>query len=125
MAQIENRIIANGENTPVDQTFSVVQPQQGVSPAKWLLRNSGSYASFAEITELLARKSTSERVTIKIRVPYLNEDGSRRAQNMFTCQFILDDNATVAERADLLAYASNVLSSAVTAASVKNSEPTH
>lgn len=125
MAQINPLLLANGESTPVVHTFSVVNPQQGTTPAKWLGRNEGSYAGFSEITQLLARKGTSERVTIKVRVPYLNEDGSRRAQNMFTCQFILDDNSTAAERADLMAFVSNLFADDVTSAAVVESEPTH
>lgn len=122
---ISNLTLADGQSTPVSQTFSAINPQQGSTPAKWLARNDGPYLSFSEITQLLARKNTSAKFSVKVRVPYLNDDGSFRAQNMFTCTFYIDDKCTAAERKDILAFARNTLLSTVVTSAVVDAEPTH
>lgn len=124
MSQIQNLVLANGQDTPVDQTFSPVNPQYGSTPAKWYNKVTSLFSGYTEATQLLTRKGTSQRFSVKVRVPYLNDDGSLRAQNLFTANFIIADACTEDERKDILAYAQGMFADATVVSAVVDNEPT-
>lgn len=124
MSQVTSITLADGQNTPVNQVFGAVNPQYGTTPAKWLKADSGPYKGFAELTQLLSHRATSSKLSIKVRVPYLNDDGSQRAQNMFVATAYLDDNCTGAERADMMAFIQGLMSDTSVTNAVVSLEPT-
>lgn len=122
MSQITPLTIANGEVPAVDTTFSVHSGQQGnLSPAVWYFQD-GNFANWKEITLSTIRKSSTNRVVSKVRVPDQTATGVQY-QSLCNLSVIVSAEASEAHRLNLVAYLRGLVNSNEFAAAVVTGSP--
>lgn len=135
MSAIAALTLNDGQATPVAHTFSPVRiDQNGV--ASWADRVGGIALGYPVVSFSMRVPSKTSRVyklTAKIVAPVLEvtspatstgiQPAPTKAYDLtFTCDFILPERSTLAQRKDLLAYAKNYLANAVMTSAVSDFE---
>jgi hypothetical protein len=131
MAAIADIVIADGQGSPVNHTFTATL-QEGIN-SSWFDRVSGVVAGYPSIkiqTNLDKADADVDKYTISLAVPEL-EALSASASGFtpgptvayverFKGEFIIAKRATQAQRDNLAAYAKNLMAHAVVTNMVKN-----
>lgn len=126
MPQIAALILADGQTTPINHTFSVAAGQMGEqSPAAWRDTSQGTYNGSKRITALVRRSGSgnSTRLVVKITDPVVLSDNTIQHTTLFSGEFVLPDTATLQNKKDILAYAKNFFSSALFTEMVTDTSP--
>lgn len=136
MAAQGNLVLADGQATPVNKTFSangVSFPKDGGSVATWKDKSSGIAIGFPTITLGVRESSTKTDVDKRIMLPTLEvisgSDGGytpspKVAYTVMTReQFVLPNRSTLQNRKDILAFSKNLNADAVMTNAVANLEP--
>lgn len=127
---------ADGQATPVAHTFSPVNID-AAGIAKWVDRSGGISIGFPVVTLSVQEPSKSSRaykVTRKIVLPVLEvtsaststgiQPAPTKAYELInTSTWVLPERSTLADRANLVAYAKNIDALAVVTDAVKNYDP--
>lgn len=128
MSQITDIVLADGQTTPVNRTFSVVTAQSGTQiPAEWADRSGGLILGYTGLT-MSVRKTTnsSYKVQIKVTDPELNAvDNTLIHTSLVNIEFVLPKSTTLQNRKDILAYAKNALSAAAIVDAIHNLSPAY
>jgi len=136
MSQITDLVLADGQATPVNRTFSVQRPAAGDQSALWYDRSGGIFAGFGRI-ELSVRASQgklpSQKVRLTVSLPTLAQMGNNAAgftptpvvgyTRLCDITFTLPEACSLQERKDLLAFVKNALGAANIASAIQNFEP--
>lgn len=135
MSAIANILLADGLATPVVHTFNPVRiDPMGV--ASWADRAGGIALGYPVVTFNLRPPTKASRVykvTGKVVTPVLEvtspststgiQPAPTKAYDLtFNFDFILPERSTLAQRKDALAYAKNILASAVVTSAVNDFE---
>lgn len=135
MTAIAALTLADGQTTPVNHTFNPVNiDQSGV--ARWADRSGGIAIGYPVITFAMrapTKTSRNYKATAKVVTPVLEQTSASTATGIqpaptkaydliFTCEFVLPERSTLAQRNDALAYAKNLLQNGVLTAAVQNFE---
>lgn len=134
MPTISQIVLADGQATPANKTFTPVTSQKGDSPAVWYERSASSPLGYRRLTIFVTAKTNAvSKVRIVIADPVLASFGANCCidsntpqvsyTDFFDCTFSLPASSTLANRKDILAYAKNVLANAFVIAAVENLEP--
>jgi len=122
MTAIAAVALLDGQATPVSKTFSPVNiDQAGV--ARWADRSGGIAVGFPVISfanRIPTKGSRNYKLTAKVVVPVLEQTSASTATGIqpaptkaydliFSCEFVLPERSTQAQRKDLLAFAKNFL----------------
>lgn len=136
MSSLTDLTIADGQSTPVNHIFTAYQPQNSSNPAIWQNSEAATPAGYRKIT-LSVSQPKSAGAPFKVRMvisdPVLASvpTGCCVDTNIpqvayvdfFDATFSLPYSSTVANRADILAFAKNFLAQAVVTAAVTKLEP--
>jgi hypothetical protein len=135
MAAQGNLVLANGEGTPVNKTFSSrgkTSDQSGQAVFKWQDITSGIAIGFPTITFAMRESASKYDVDKRIMTPVLetisgDAGGYTPAPKiaytlMSREQFVLPVRSTTAQRKDLLAFSKNLNDDAVIESAVWNLE---
>lgn len=136
MSQIVDLVLADGQATPVNKTFSVQRPAAGDQSALWYDRSPGIMLGFGRV-ELSVRPSNgtakAQKVRLTIAIPTLAQMGNNAAgftpspvvsySRLADLTFTLPDACTLQERKDILAFVKSALSAANVVSAVTNLEP--
>ena len=128
--------INDGQATPVAHTFSPVSID-AAGIAKWVDRVGGISIGFPTVTLSVREPSKSSRaykVTRKIVLPVLEVTSASTATGIQpaptkayelinTSEWVLPERSSLADRANLLAYAKNIDALAVVQDAIKNYDP--
>lgn len=120
MAAIANIVLADGQTTPVNKTFS---PQDCTSAlATWTDRSSGIAIGFPELTLSVTRNSESHKVVGKVVVPVMETisgDAGGYAPSPKVAyavtgkvEMVLPNRSTLQNRKDMQAFIKNLMSNA-------------
>lgn len=134
MSAIANITISDGQATPVVKTFSPVDLKNDI--AKWADRSGGIAIGFPKLTMSLSEPSAARRsykLTLKVVTPVLEvtspstatgiQPAPTKAYDLISShEFVLPERSTLAQRRDLLAFASNLLANAAVVSAVQNFE---
>lgn len=137
MAQQADLVLANGEATPVNKTFtnrgSKVQPEGG-QLATWKDASGGMQIGMPTITLMVRESAAKTDVDKRIVLPTLEtisgSDGGYTPSpkvaysHMTREQFVLPARGVLAERKNLLAFSKNMNAHAVMTNAVHNLEAT-
>lgn len=134
MPSITNLTIADGQTTPANKTFTPYTAQRGTEPAVWLNKEASTMVGARRITCLVREKATSGyKVSLKIEDPVLAalapgccvDANTPKISyiDLVNIEFSLPAGATIANRKDILAYAKNLLGTAVATSAVVDLEP--
>jgi hypothetical protein len=125
MAAIAPLVLADGLTT--NRTFDVNTSQEGLNPAIWLEKTAGSYAGFQKASLLVKRtpNGTTTRISLRITCPIIGLDGNLSHQSQFNASFVMPDKGVEAERADILAFAKNMLADAQIIDAVEKLNPSY
>lgn len=134
MAQIANITLADGQTTPANHTFEPMNAQNGDSPALWLNKEATSNIGYRKITlsvKYVANGISKVRVVIADPVLATPSAGCCVDQNtpaiaytdFFDATFTIPFAATLQNKKDILAYAKNLLGTAVMTDAVVNMAP--
>jgi len=136
MAQLTAISLADGQATPVNHTFSPIGvDQQGI--ARLEDRSTGIALGFPTISMSVRRPTKAlpaYKVVGKAVLPVLEVTSPSTSSGIqpaptkafdlpFNFDFVLPSRATLAQRADILAFAKNFVAHAVVAAAVKDLDP--
>lgn len=134
MPAITALVLADGQSTPANKTFTPSTAQKGAEPAVWLEKSSGNSLGFRRITLSVVADKAINRVKIVIADPVLANpsqgccvDANTPAvsyTDFANISFNIPASASVANRKDILAYAKNLLGHAIVTAAVVDLEPT-
>lgn len=119
MAQIANLVLADGQATPVNHTFSPIDVRDGV--AKWADKVGGISVGFPVITYSVRQPSKAARsykITRKITLPVLAQTSpststgiqpapTKAYELIHNSEWVLPEQSTLADRQNLLAYVKN------------------
>lgn len=128
MSQVTGPIVINdGQATPVAKTFAVAK----VSPesSSFEERTSGVAAGYKVLsirTSRASAKRPTHRVDIDLDFPVLstvNGVSSLAYTGRVRSYFVIPDQMTAAERADIQAFFANALDNAIVKATVKDLDP--
>lgn len=119
MAQIANLVLADGQATPVNHTFSPIDVRDGV--AKWADKVGGISVGFPVITYSVrqpTKAARSYKITRKITLPVLAQTSpststgiqpapTKAYELIHNSEWVLPEQSTLADRQNLLAYVKN------------------
>jgi len=121
LAAIANLVLADGQATPVNKTFSPADCTSSL--ATWTDRSSGINIGFPEVTLSLNKGNEQMKVLAKVVVPTLEvisgSDGGYTPspkvayQTMGKVEFTLPARSTLQNRKDIVAFIRNLLNNAV------------
>nr|QTH80065.1 MAG: capsid protein [Ulae virus] len=121
MGQITPIVLKDGKATPIAHTFGVQSPQTDpTKPATWYESNSGSPLGYYQVTASVKFVPAGiSKVRFKISLPVLATTDSNCCKDSNTpvvsytqiadLSFSIPTNATLDNRKDLLAFATNLL----------------
>jgi len=113
MPAISTMVLADGQATPVNKTFSVIKAQSGQdSPARWAEQSTGLYAGFLQVTSLVRRTSNkSTKIQVKVTLPKLSTDGTNTVihTGIASVDVTIPDTMSLQERKDIRAFIANAL----------------
>lgn len=119
MSQIANITLADGQATPVNHTFTVINPQNGTATAEWRDLSRSARSQQVTVQSILRRangNSARNKVEVSIYAPILRTDagGVLQATDMASAKvtITLPDIMLDTERKDLRAYVANFLNTA-------------
>lgn len=128
MPAASNIVINNG--TAVAKTFSVVSPQNGATAAEFRDVSITVRGHQPVITELVTRatgNASRDKVKVNVILPILRVNGSGVTEvtdyASFRGEFTLPNTMLAAERADILAFAKNLVAHASVASAVNDVLP--
>lgn len=120
MAAIINLVLADGQTTPVNKTFTPADCTSAL--ASWTDRSSGMAIGYPEITLSLSKGKDVHRVVAKVVVPTLEvisgSDGGYTPspkvayQTVGKVEFIFPARSTLQNRKDIVAFVKNFLANA-------------
>lgn len=124
MAAISNIVLADGQTTPANKTFVPFTSQVGSAPAVWYEKTAANPLGYRRITLSVNFKSSGvSKVRLQISDPVLASMGANCCvdtntpvvsyTDIFDATFSLPSSSTQANRKDILAYAKNMLGTAV------------
>lgn len=126
-------VIKDGKATPVDHTFSPKGQTQ--SGNEYLFRDTkAGVIDAGQVSVTLSRRpdqsqARTERVIAKVQQPKVVSQTVNGVTadavaytNLFTCDFVVSKTATAEEKADLVAYAKNLIDTTFARAMVINGE---
>lgn len=128
MSQIANIVIADGQSTPVNHTFSVLAAQSGDTPSLWRDTASSTVVSGQyRMSMRVYRSTTADKVQIRVTMPKLSTDGTltKVHQNLAVLDLVLPDTADIQERKDILAFMKNALANSIIIDAVYNGSPAY
>jgi hypothetical protein len=121
LAAIANLVLADGQATPVNKTFSPADCTSQL--ATWTDRSSGINIGFPEVTLSLTKGQDQCKVLAKVVVPTLEvisgSDGGYTPspkvayQTLGKVEFVLPARSTLQNRKDVVAFVKNLLTNAV------------
>lgn len=120
---LTNIILADGQATPANRTFEVFTPQVGSQPALLLQKASGITAMNERMSLLQKRANSnaSYHMTATVIVPRVTDAiTSKVERGMIEIKVVIPDGFTAAMRADLAAYAKNLLAHATVQTALKD-----
>lgn len=121
--------VQNGATTPVTKTFSLVSPAAGDSGiATWVLKEGPISGAFPQLTAQARVTRTSRVLKVKFRLPSsyteaasgLTMLGSRAEMNV---DFTVPGDFPEALKGDYVAYAVNLLNSALLKSMIRDAYP--
>jgi len=131
MASIANVVLADGQASPANKTFT---PKDCTSlVATWTDRTSGIAIGQPQLTLAMLESKDSTRVTVKVSVPTLettSTDGvagyvaaPKVAYALFgKAEFVLPNRASLQERKNIQAFVKNVLANAFVTKAIEEFE---
>lgn len=134
MPQASNLVIANGATTPVNKTFTLLNPAAGLnSTADWALKEGAVSGVFPRLSALVGNvnapgRAPSKRTSLKVRVPSSYVDSSN-GQTMVGSAVEANISITVPSdfpetaKADAIAYIQNVTKHALVTSMVIDGAP--
>lgn len=130
MPQAIDIILKDGLATPVDRTFALNNPSAGLnSVAEWQYRKGNMPAGFPTITSSATRsKSGVRRTKIKLVIPYTVVDPSSGLPSVvskyeFNGDWAFDSLFPEDQKADAVAFCSNLLANALVKAMIRDANP--
>lgn len=117
MAQIANLVLADGQSTPVNHTFTPVGVSGGI--ARYQDVSSGFAVSFPTITTSLrlpTKALPSSKAVMKIVLPVTevlapSSIPTKVFELIANIEVVMPEKATLAQRKDIAAYTKNLLAS--------------
>lgn len=134
MPQASNLVIANGATTPVNKTFTLLNPAAGLnSTADWALKEGAVSGVFPRLSALVGNvnapgRAPSKRTSLKVRVPSSYVDSSN-GQTMVGSAVEANISITVPSdfpetaKADAIAYIQNFTKHALVTSMVIDGAP--
>lgn len=124
MSQIVNLVLADGQATPVNHTFTVMTPQNGSDPAVWLDKSGGVFAEYPRITALVKVGNDASRSQFRVQLPSLDLDGALKHTVFGKIEVVVPVEATLDEKNDIVAYLTGIVTDAVFSdATILESQP--
>lgn len=128
MAIIANLVLADGQATPVNHTFTPVGTKNAI--AIWKDKATGIPAAYPTITYGLREPSKvypAYKVSTKVALPVLETAPTflvptKAYELLLTIEAVLPDRCTDQNRKDLYAYGVNLLANAILSNGIKNTE---
>jgi len=130
MAQIANIVLADGQATPVNKTFTAKRADQQLSV--WKDQTAGIAIGFPQISMSVRENASSTRVETRITKPVLETiSGSdagytpspKVAYTVLAKQeFVLPNRCQLQDRKDIRAFARNLLADTVAVNAIENLE---
>lgn len=133
MPQISDLAISNGASTPVSKTFVPHKPQQADNAAVWFNKDASTPVGYRRITAVTKQRSDGGfKVDLTIADPVLAivdgqccvdaNDPQVSYTDFANISFVIPRGATIDNRKDILAFAKNLLGTAMATALVVNNE---
>lgn len=132
MAQIMPITLADGKSSPANHIFNPTLPQKGSEPALWTNAETDTMVGNRKVTLRVLEKANKFDVEARVQDPVLSaipttccEPGNIPAiayTDVVSISFSIAKSSTEANRKDILAYAKNLLGTAVMADAVTKLE---
>lgn len=132
MPQATNLVVKNGASTPVDKTFILLSPSAGYGGvAEWVLKEGSTVSAFPRFTAV-ARPSKGSRpgqnLQTKFRMPASYTDPATGAAMVtanaeFHATVVMPDAFPESARDDFVAYATNLIITALLKAMMRDGLP--
>lgn len=127
MPQATDLVVKNGAASPVDKTFTLINPAAGLdSPARWALKE-GAIASVFPTFEAIARRNNNaaSKLRLKVSVPSSFTDNVTGLTNVGS-RFEFEGNVTVPDnfpeslKNDAVAFVTNIIATALVKAMIRD-----
>lgn len=130
MPQATDITVKNGATTPVDKTFSLISPAAGDGGiATWALKEGPISAVFPQLTASAAKNGNAARkLKVTLTCPSSYNDAVTGLTNVnssaqMNVSFTIPDTYPEDKKADFVAFATNLLSSSLLKAMIRDAYP--